>query len=240
MTSLLARRRERARIHFGARTLLVFAAVVLLAVPFGFLVLLVHARHDWVQSMDHRVAAGLHSFGAHHGSFVTAMRVVSDVAEPVVWWLPVLVVAGLLAYRRRARRPAAFVVVAFGGSLLLNQLVKAAVDRARPHLPHAFATAHGASFPSGHAQAATVACGVLIVAGWRYLSRRARAIAVAAAVVVVSVVCLSRVALGVHYVSDVVAAVVLGAAWLLLMSAAFTAWQHEAIGWSPGRFWRRR
>jgi undecaprenyl-diphosphatase len=236
---MLARHRERAGLHFGARTVLVLVAMLLLGVPFGFLVLLVRAQGDWLQRLDHRVAANLNAFGERHGGFVTAMRVISDVGQPVMWWLPVLVAAALLAFRRHARRPALFVIVAFGGSLLLNKLVKTAVDRARPHLPHAFATAHGTSFPSGHAQAATVACGALVVVAMPYLAKRGRALAVAIAVLLVVAVCFSRVALGVHYVSDVFAAVLLGTAWLLLMTAAFTAWQHEAVGWSPGRLWRR-
>ena len=229
MTSAALHRRERARLRFGVHAVLVFTAVVILGVPFALLVVWVHDRNDWLQSLDRRTTAGLHGFGVRHPGFVSAMRVVSDVGAPGMWWIPVLVVAALL-WRRGAQRPAAFAVVALGGSWLLNRLVKVAVDRARPHLSDAFATPGGASFPSGHAQAATVACGVLLVLGWRYLSRRGRWSAAVLAPLAVVAVSFSRVALGVHYVSDVVAAFVLGLAWLLLMAAAFTAWQHEATG----------
>jgi undecaprenyl-diphosphatase len=146
-----------------------------------------------------------------------------------MWWIPVLAVAVWL-WRRGARRPAVFAVVALGGSWVLNRLVKGAVDRARPQLTDPFGHPGGASFPSGHAQAVTVACGVLLVVSWPYLARRARWIAAVVAGLAVALVSFSRVALGVHYLSDVVAAIVLGLAWLLLMTAAFTAWQHEAIG----------
>ena len=232
VTAFLLRRRERARLHFGVHTLLVFAATVVLGVPFALLVVLVHERHDWLQTLDQRVADNLHDFGRHHPAFVTTMRVASDVGAPGMWWIPV-VAAALLLWRRGAKRPAAFAIVALGGSWLLNRLVKGAVDRTRPHLTDPFGHPGGASFPSGHAQAVTVACGVLLILAWPYLRRRGRWIAACVAGLAVVAVSFSRVALGVHYLSDVVAAAVLGLAWLLLMTAAFTAWQHEATGVNP-------
>jgi undecaprenyl-diphosphatase len=113
-----------------------------------------------------------------------------------------------------------------GGSLL-NSLVKLAVDRARPILPDPVAHAGGMSFPSGHAQSAVVAASVLLLVLGRDLSRRGRRIAIAAGVLFVLAVGFSRVALGVHYVSDVLAGYVLGGAWVAAMTAAFGAWRRE-------------
>lgn len=230
MTSAALDRRQRAGLHFGVHAVPVCVATVVLGVPSVLLVVWVQQQIDWVQSLDRHVGAGLHTFGTQHSGFVTAMRVVSDLGAPGVWWTIILAAAVLLV-RRGARRPPVFAVVTLGGSWLLNCLVKAAVDRARPRFPNSFATAHGASFPSGHAQAATVACGVLLVVGWAYLSKRGRMLGAAGGIFVVVAVAFSRVALGVHFVSDVVAAVLLGIVWLLLMTAAFTAWRPE----TPGR-----
>ncbi|MDP9117319.1 MAG: phosphatase PAP2 family protein [Actinomycetota bacterium] len=227
MTSASLDRRQRAGLHFGVHAVLVSVGTVVLGVPFVLLVVWVRQQSNWVQTLDRRAGAALHTFGTHHSGFVTAMRVVSDVGAPGVWWIAILPAAALLV-RRGARRRPMFAVVTFGGSWVLNRLVKSAVHRGRPHFPNTFATAHGASFPSGHAQAATVACGVLLVVGWADLSRRGRILGAAGGAFVVVVVAFSRVALGVHFVSDVVAAVLLGIAWLLLMTAAFTAWRHEA------------
>jgi undecaprenyl-diphosphatase len=151
------------------------------------------------------------------------------VGSPEAWWVIVVPVAVLLV-RAGARRRAAFLVVTVGGSWLLNHILKSAVSRARPHFSDSFATATGSSFPSGHAQAVTAVVGALLVAGWPWIARRLRAVAVAVGVLVVALVCFSRLALGVHYLSDVVAAAIVALAWLALMTAAFSVWQDEARG----------
>jgi membrane-associated phospholipid phosphatase len=89
------------------------------------------------------------------------------------------------------------------------------------------AHAGGNSFPSGHAQAAVVCYGVLLLVFMPALSRAWRRVAVTVAVLMVLGIGFSRVALGVHYVSDVVAGYVLGAAWLVAMTATFSAWRRE-------------
>ena len=62
------------------------------------------------------------------------------------------------------------------------------------------------------------------------LGRASRVVAVVFGVLVVLTIGLSRVALGVHYVSDVVGGYVLGLAWLVAMTALFAAWRHEIGG----------
>ena len=141
---------------------------------------------------------------------------------------------GWLLYRRRVRL-AAFVAVTALGSGVLNHLVKSAVDRARPHLSDPVAMAAGKSFPSGHAQAATVGCGILLVIFLPMVGRRHRIWLWVAAGVVVTAVAFSRVALGVHFVSDVIGGVILGAAWVLAMAAAFDAWPTQNGAGPPVR-----
>jgi undecaprenyl-diphosphatase len=142
-----------------------------------------------------------------------------------VYWVVFSLLALWLIARRRPRL-AAFAVVTIVGSAVLNGLVKVAVDRARPVLPDPVAHANGLSFPSGHAQSAIVAYSVLLLV----LHPRARAVrvmAVLGAGVMVVAIGFSRVALGVHYVSDVLAGYALGAAWVVAMAAAFDAWRRE-------------
>jgi undecaprenyl-diphosphatase len=116
---------------------------------------------------------------------------------------------------RRLWRLAAFVVVTGIGSSLLYTAVKAAVNRPRPLVNHPLVHLPGASFPSGHAQAAMTGYLVLLLVFLPVVSPRWRRLAVA----------FSRVALAAHYVSDVVAGVVLGAAWTAAMTALFSAWR---------------
>jgi len=212
--------------RFGARAVCAAAALALVAVPFGLLLLLVEERWRPLLHVDDGARDSLHRFAVAHGAFVDAMRTVGFLGS----WVGYTVVFSLLALwllRRRLPRLALFVVVTVLGSSLLNTIVKALVDRARPVLPDPVAHANGLSFPSGHAQSAMVAACVLLLVFAPVLHGRARAAAFAAAVLWVLTVGFSRVALGVHYVSDVLAGFVLGAAWVALMTAAFGAWRRE-------------
>jgi undecaprenyl-diphosphatase len=101
------------------------------------------------------------------------------------------------------------------------------VNRARPSLEDPVAQAAGLSFPSGHAQAAVVSYAVLLIVCAPMLRRGRRRIAVAAAALMVLAIGFSRIALGVHYPSDVLGGYVLGTAWVLAMTAAFGAWRRE-------------
>jgi membrane-associated phospholipid phosphatase len=85
----------------------------------------------------------------------------------------------------------------------------------------------GASFPSGHAQAAVVGYAVLLLVFLPILHGAGRRIAICVAVLMVLGIGLSRVALGVHYVSDVLAGYVLGAAWVAAMIASFNVWRQR-------------
>jgi undecaprenyl-diphosphatase len=84
----------------------------------------------------------------------------------------------------------------------------------------------GASFPSGHSQAAIVGYGVLLLLLLPALSRGWRRAAVVLAVLMVVGIGFSRVALAAHFVSDVLAGFALGAVWLGLMTAIFRPWRH--------------
>ncbi|MEP6528213.1 MAG: phosphatase PAP2 family protein [Nocardioidaceae bacterium] len=180
----------------------------------------------WLRHVDLDTASSLHSYDERHPGFVTAMRVVTNSGSSLAW-IVVLTVVGLwLLYRRLYRLTAFLAVTAIGGSLL-NEAIKAAVGRTRPVLPNPIATATGKSFPSGHTQSAVVGYGILLLIFLPVASRRWRHIFVILAFVIVSVIGFSRIALGVHYVSDVVGGVVIGTAWLLAMTAAFSAWRRD-------------
>lgn len=217
---------RRATRRFGTHALLALIAVALVAVPFSLLVLLVTAKSDPLLHLDHDTAESLHGYAVDHPTFTDAMKTVSLVGEPISWWLLLLPVVAWLLYRRLPRL-AAFVAVTMLGNSVLNGLVKSAVDRARPVLPDPVAHAHGLSFPSGHAQAATVASGILVLVFLPVVSRRARQWLYVAGAAAIGLISFSRIALGVHFLSDVVGGWVIGSAWVLAMTAAFSAWRRE-------------
>jgi membrane-associated phospholipid phosphatase len=212
--------------RFGVRAILAFVALAMVAVPFGLLLLLVRARWSPLLHLDQRTSEALHRFAVRHDAFVSAMKSLSTIGSSRVY---VPVFAALVAWLlwRRLPRLALFVAVTVAGSILLNNVVKVAVDRARPVLPDPVASAHGKSFPSGHSQAAVVTYAVLLLVFLPVLRGPCRILAYVVSGAMVIGIGFSRVALGVHFTSDVLAGYVLGAAWVLAMTAAFSAWRRD-------------
>ena len=115
------------------------------------------------------------------------------------------------------------------GGMLLNELMKVAFQRARPHFDTPLLTLSTFSFPSGHVAATALFYGML---GTMLVSKihiwRSRVLIVFAVITLVALVALSRVYLGVHYLSDVLAAFAEALAWLsLCLMGTHTYWQHR-------------
>jgi undecaprenyl-diphosphatase len=126
--------------------------------------------------------------------------------------IPVMSAVALVDWRRRRdARTVAFLAVVGAGGTMVNNLVKLTVDRDRPLVVH-LVDAAGQSFPSGHS-AAAASCWLavaLVARRWSRQSVLRSASMVLAAVTVACTVALSRVMLGVHWLTDVVAGVVVG------------------------------
>ncbi len=219
-------RRVQGAPRFGERAALVFAAIFVAAVPFALLTALVETAFSPLAHLDRDVAEDMHEYVMAHPIFRAAMRVVSDSGRPLVWWL-VLTPVFFWLLSRRLNRLAAFVAVTAIGSSLLNLAIKTAIDRTRPELPDALVVEPGKSFPSGHTQAAIVGYGVLLLVFLPVIARRYRPWLFAFAMATVVLIGFSRIALGAHYLSDVIGAALVGSAWLLAMTAAFSAWRRE-------------
>jgi membrane-associated phospholipid phosphatase len=215
--------------RFGARALFAGLALLLGAVPFGLLLFLVEDRWSPLSSVDSGARDDLHTFALQHDALVSALKVLSTVGSALVYVPLFAAVAAWLAWRRLPRL-ALFVVVTMAGSAALNALVKLAVDRARPVVADPVAHASGMSFPSGHAQSATVAVSVLLLVFLPALRGAWRPVAIALAITFVIAIGFARVVLGVHFVSDVLAGYALGAAWVAAMIAAFNALRRERGG----------
>lgn len=142
-------------------------------------------------------------------------RDVTAWGSPVTLSVLTLAITGYLLLRGR-RRTAALVAGTVAGGLVLSSVLKLAFGRPRPRLvPHATYVA-SASFPSGHAAMAAVTFLTLaaLLAEAEPAPRRAtRAYLLTVAALITLAVGVSRVCLGVHYPSDVVAGWVFGATW---------------------------
>jgi undecaprenyl-diphosphatase len=200
--------------------------LTLLAVPFGLLLFFVQDQWPPLERVDYGARDALHVVALEHPVFATAMKVLSAVGSAPVYFLVFTGIA-IWLFRRHRSRLGAFVAVTNLGGAVLNEVVKALVDRTRPVVADPIAHAAGLSFPSGHSQSAVVGYSVLLLLFWSGMSPVWRRVAVTAAVLVVLGIGLSRVALSVHYVSDVLAGYTLGAAWVLVMTAVFRAWRRE-------------
>jgi undecaprenyl-diphosphatase len=203
-----------------ARGFLAAISLALLVVPFSLTLLLVEDSWAPLLRIDRGARDTLHRYAVAHGGFVTAMQLVSNCGSWVFWVVALTPVVAWLLWRRLPRL-ALFVVVTMAGSSLLNVVVKSSVHRLRPALSDPVARAQGLSFPSAHAQAAIVGYAVLLIVFLPLLQGAWRRAAVTFAVLAVLAIGFSRVALGVHYVSDVVGGFILGSAWVAGMAAAF-------------------
>ena len=186
------------------------------ACVFGVALLLVQIRWGPLAWADTVVLDGLHRVALHASLFVVTMKAVSALGTwPVYGGL--LTAAVVVLLRRGCRREAAFAVATVVGGGALNSAVKAVVGRARPVVLDPVAHAGHASFPSGHANGVAVACGVLLVLLSPATRRRWRAAAWGWA----TLVGFSRLALGVHFLSDVLAGWALGLAWVIGSTVAW-------------------
>ncbi|MDH2428051.1 phosphatase PAP2 family protein [Sphaerisporangium sp. TRM90804] len=212
--------------RLGLRLTLAAGAAFLVLIPFTLLLVLVETSFEPLHRFDKDVAASLHAYALDNPGWVTFLHLWTNVFGPETWRVLVVLAAVWLVHRRAPRLAAwAVTTIVVGG--LLGLLLKVVVARARPHLPDPVALAPGASFPSGHALNATLGVGVLMLLFLPIMSRRVRAIAWAAGVVIVVGVAYTRVALGVHWVSDVTAGVVLGVAVVAATAAGFETWRRE-------------
>lgn len=208
--------------RLGARARLAAASLTLVAIPFSLTLLLVENRWGPLLRADAGALDRLHGYAVAHAGFVNMMQLISSSGSAPAWLLVLTAVVCWLLWRRLPRR-ALFVAVTASGSSLLNSFVKTAVHRLRPAFVDPVAHEPGLSFPSGHAQAAVVGYALLLLVLLPWLHGSWRKATVAVAAVMVLLVGFSRVALGVHYASDVVGGFVLGAAWVMAMAAAFNA-----------------
>ncbi len=146
----------------------------------------------------------------------TAVTAFTDLGGTIGMPILVLVVTGVLVALRRSWTPVVVMVVAAAGSLLMTVLGKDLVGRARPPATLAVPPLETSpSFPSGHTLNATVLVGalayLLLLAG-RHTWQRVLVATVASAFVLA--MGLSRVFLGHHWLTDVVAGWLLGLGWL--------------------------
>ena len=159
----------------------------------------------------------------HSSPGLTRFFEITTTAGSFVFLLIVTAVAAGVLVRRRALAQALFVVLAFVGAQVVNGLMKLAFERPRPSLRDPQINLQTFSFPSGHAMVSVAVYGAVAIVVLRYVRGRAATAAAITCVTLLAVlIAASRVYLGAHYVSDVLAGLSLGLAWLMLCVLAIT------------------
>jgi membrane-associated phospholipid phosphatase len=174
-----------------------------------------HAHEDWIPFM----------FGITHLNHPVGLMLMTAL---FVWYL----------HRRGAHYWIAAVLLAVPGGMVLNVLLKYTFQRARPGFDEPLVQLATYSFPSGHTSGATLFYGVLaayLVMHWR--GAAARTLVLLGACVMIALVAYSRVYLGAHYLSDVLAGVAVGCAWLAICITGISTLRRRRaarVGATPG------
>jgi undecaprenyl-diphosphatase len=187
-----------------------------------FTVLLIAVRLQWapLESADHNAAAGLNGLVAGNATLVSVVKAVTFLGSNGVLWTVIGAATVILAIRRRWRL-AAYLLVTGAGALVLDPVLKSLVGRLRPVVAHPIAHGTGDSFPSGHSLGSIVCYGAILLVFLPAARGRWRTAFVSVIIALIALIGISRILLGVHYLSDVVGAWAVGITWLGLTTIAF-------------------
>lgn len=192
---------------------LVAGVSLLVVVPLAIL-----ARVGWhpLTSVDRRSDDSAHTLVIDHSWLLTITRGLTHLGDPAVVTVLAVVGAVVMALVGR-RRAAVYLLLVRVVAVVLGYVLKEGIRRARPVLAHPVAHASGFSFPSGHALgSAALYASIAVVLG----SRVPFAARLAIGLVPAALVAATRVFLGVHFPSDVIAGLFTGWAIALLVAAA--------------------
>jgi membrane-associated phospholipid phosphatase len=162
---------------------------------------------------DHELATWFHE--RLTPAFVAVLHAFTDFGSGE--WIGIVVFGLVLFFAWKRWWPSLVtLIVAVPGGMLLNEWMKVLVHRQRPFVDGPFVDWSGYSFASGHTIAATLLYGQLLLFILPALkARHWRLLSIFSAVSLVALVGFSRIALGAHFLTDVLAAIVFGVLWLV-------------------------
>src|SRR5256886_2399065 len=163
---------------------------------------------------DHEVAGWFHAHLTR--TFVSVLHAFTEFGAGE--WIGIVTFALVLFFAWKRWWPSLVtLIIAVPGGMLLNECVKLAVHRQRPFVEGPYVDWSGYSFASGHTIAATLLYGQLLLFLLPLLkTRHWRVLCIVSAASLVVVVGFSRIALGAHFLTDVLAAIIFGIIWLSL------------------------
>ena len=204
-----ARRVHNAYTTFGL--LILGGLAIAIALTFGFAKIAGKVVSGGTTGLDD---AAMKFMGSHQVPWITKGMVELTMLGTGIVVAMIVVVSALFLWLYDYKNSATLLLVTTLGGLLLNNVLKLGFDRPRPQFFDWGTHVSSSSFPSGHAMSAAIVYPtVAYLAARLQKSGLARAITLLIAALLVVLIGVSRVYLGVHYPSDVVAGVVVGLAW---------------------------
>ena len=223
------------------RHLLRYAAMAAAcAALFGVLAALVGAHWGPLARLDQGWIDSEHGYSRQHTAWTAAVQMLSDIGGTITMRV-LLGLAAVWLWLIGARVLAAWTVAQalIGWGALWG--FKLAIGRTRPHFADPVAHASGPALPSGHAMASAITCVILVWLVWPHANRAGRAAAASVAAVTVLTIGWTRIVLGVHWPSDVLAGWLAAGIVLGGGTVAVELWRPGALARDVRRVnWRTR
>ena len=200
---------------------IVIGGAIAVAGVWGFAEFASHVKEGRTQAFDDAVMTWL---GQHRIPWLEHSLLEVTALGTGLVVLMMVGIAALFLSLTEHRYSALLLLVATAGGIILNNVLKLAFDRPRPRLFEWATTAMSSSFPSGHAMSAAIVYSTIAYLAARLQRKRwERVLTALVAFVLIVLISLSRLYLGVHYPSDVLAGTVMGLAWAAFCMAGLEA-----------------
>ncbi|MEP6622398.1 MAG: phosphatase PAP2 family protein [bacterium] len=200
---------------------LVAGAVVAVVATMGFSELAEHVLAGGTQTFDVAILQWLH---AHQSPMLTALMIEMTYLGTGTVVMMIVIIVALFLWHTEHKHSSRLLLAATAGNILLNGALKFIYHRPRPAVFDWQTTAVSSSFPSGHAMSATVVYGTVAYLVMRLQKHHwSRVLTLGAAILLILLICLTRLYLGVHYPSDVIGGIIVGLAWAAFCMATFEA-----------------
>jgi len=197
----------------------------------AFLLMAVFVGTDSANGFDEPIIETVQ--GWESSGLTSFMETMSTIGSTLYTVIIALILLSLMAFFLGHRKELVLFVAALGGSTILNNVMKPLFERDRPTI-HRLVEEEGFSFPSGHAMASFTLAVITAYLLWKHVSHpvlRSALLVLAAAWFLLMGT--SRIYLGVHYPSDILAGFLLSAFWVSLMILAFRGWIGRSLRESP-------
>ena len=210
-TTLRAIGRHASSFYTALGIYLVGGVTIAIACTAAFVQLASHVQSGATQAFDESVMRWM---GAHRVAWIERSLLEITALGTGLVVMMIVVISALFLIATQHRFSAFLLLVASGGGIILNAILKSNFDRPRPQLFEWLTVPSSSSFPSGHAMSSAIVYFTVAYLIARLEKRRwMRALTIVSSLLLVLLISVSRLYLGVHYPSDVLAGMIIGLAW---------------------------